>query len=161
MLSSTLCILHKLVLRQLLVLKAVVDFSCTAGLRYSWLMSVSVCVVKLFQIAKSSYNFCLILVKFGTCGLCANVQKTVNRFSKNFDFIIFGSFFKNFTFGLTVTQQQWSNQGWEASVVEEYCFGTYIHEKEASTNYIADFGLWLAVSYQFSENASNHQMPYP
>ena len=59
-------------------------------------MSVSVCVAKLFQIAKSSYNFCLILVKFGTCGLCANVQKTVNRFSKNFDFIIFGSFFFKF-----------------------------------------------------------------
>jgi len=53
-------------------------------------LSVCVCVIKLFSDRYSSYSFSLILTKVGTHDLRASMQKNWNRFSKFWFFEIFG-----------------------------------------------------------------------
>jgi len=47
---------------------------------YLWVIDVSGClyVVELFS-DRYSYSFCLVLAKFGTLDLCANVQKPMEQ----------------------------------------------------------------------------------
>jgi len=50
--------------------------------------------IKLFS-NRYSYSFSLIITKIGTHDLCANAQKNSGTDFRNFDFKIFGDFFKN------------------------------------------------------------------
>jgi len=80
-------------------------YLCSAyGIGEYWLMSgcLSVCLLwNFYQIATPTV-FVRFSRKLGTHNLCANTQKLWNTDLRNSDFKIFGEFFLNFTYGLSL-----------------------------------------------------------